>query len=477
MLLAAVAWSVAWTIAAAAVLTRRRPKAIPAGASTSTLGDESPAVANLLTSLHVTRDAPTGEAVAATVVDLASRGFVVIERASDQHCVLWPVSPAEREKRASEGGVGGRNALTRYEQQVLDLVSGRAHVDARIPLAAITLGEPKQADRWRRTFRRAVITEAQGRGLTTNVLDPAALATLALVLAAGIGLALLIASAVERSSVQPILIVLAAMAWVYARIVQAGQRQRPTPMGRSAARQWLGVRAHLDEGAFDTYAPDGVTIWGRHLAYATAFGVARGVLQAVPIGADDDHRAWTNFGHDWRQVRVRYPRLRPGWGRRPMIAAIHGFAGAAVALAAAWVMLKLANLGPADDEALDTYLNIVRTFGRIAATAFGLVAIWFIAELVASIVDLGSPKRVVGQVVRARTRRPLNAVSLPNGSTRARHYIAVDDGTRTIIDAYCVEPPVHAECPEGAIVALSVTPMLRHVTIERHAEVSRRGLV
>jgi len=130
---------------------------------------------------------------------------------------------------------------------------------------------------------------------------PAVLATAWLNLTEGVSLGMLAAGFV-------IFTVLAGATSVFAS-------ERDTPAGREAAARWLGVRTYLgNDEFFPTLPPAAVAIWDRYLGYGAALGVATGAVQALPMGAEDDHRAWSSFGGRWRMVRVAYP--PPGLDRR-----------------------------------------------------------------------------------------------------------------------------------------------------------------
>ena len=68
--------------------------------------------------------------------------------------------------------------------------------------------------------------------------------------------------------------------------------QRDTPAGREAAARWLGVREYLGRNeVFPRLPPASVAIWDRYLGYGAALGVAAAAAHALPMGAEDDHRA------------------------------------------------------------------------------------------------------------------------------------------------------------------------------------------
>src|SRR5439155_26587161 len=81
---------------------------------------------------------------------------------------------------------------------------------------------------------------------------------------------------------------------------------------------------------------------GGSRAYGAAMGVARAAVAALPMGAESDTRAWSAYGGEWREVRVRYPHLwRPGWGMWPPKAAALGLLGLLIGAAALGLVLRL----------------------------------------------------------------------------------------------------------------------------------------
>jgi hypothetical protein len=106
LLVAAVAGTVLWLalLLAAALVTR--PRDVDPAPATMELGEESPAVVDLLTNdWRVTPDA-----VPATLLDLAARGFVDLDQHGEGRTVC-------RVRRAAGGG------LASYERMVLDHVA------------------------------------------------------------------------------------------------------------------------------------------------------------------------------------------------------------------------------------------------------------------------------------------------------------------------------------------------------------------
>ena len=87
---------------------------------------------------------------------------------------------------------------------------------------------------------------------------------------------------------------------------------------------WLGVKEYLSQGeGFHDLPAAHVILWDRYMAYAAAMGRQRAAARALPLGAEDDHKAWSDYTGTWRQVTVRYPRRRFLWGRSSSQRLVH----------------------------------------------------------------------------------------------------------------------------------------------------------
>ena len=152
--------------------------------------------------------------------------------------------------------------------------------------------------------------------------------------------------------------------------------QRDTPAGAEAAARWLGVREYLGRNeVFPTLPPASVAIWDRYLGYGAALGVATAAVHALPMGAEDDHRAWSAYGGRWRAVKVRYPRLGFRWGRKPPLAFLVGLATATAGYLGLRLMLGLRGWTDGYPEA-DQATRWVRTATTVLAVAALLVVAW-----------------------------------------------------------------------------------------------------
>lgn len=224
LLVAALVAVVLWVLVLLGVAFATRARGVVSGPATMDLGEEPPAVVDLLTNdWRVTPDA-----IPATLLDLAARDYLDLE----------PYGPGRtvcRVRRATGEG------LETYERMVLDHVAGLA-VDGVVPAEALTTGPQDQSTRWWRAFRRAVVADAHDRGLARDRWSgpvKAFLRTAALVPA---GLGVLYANAAGGLDFGTIGAGLVIWAALTSSIKLFGD-QRDTPAGRAAAARWLGVRA------------------------------------------------------------------------------------------------------------------------------------------------------------------------------------------------------------------------------------------
>ena len=434
----------------AAVAISRRPPAPSEGPATMELRDEPPAVVNLLGNGFMI----TPEAVPATLLDLAARGHVSIEEIAPGQaiCRLKPVSDA---------------GLQPYERKVLDHVRSRA-IDGVVPAAALTTGPQAASRGWWRDFAKTVITDSQVRGLSRNFWDGGVLTTLGLLALAPIPL-LWLAAGGDKTDVawQPAgwFAVFDAVGMVGAMILagaaSASLRQRETPLGLHVAGRWIGVRNHLAANeVLPTVPASAVVIWERHLAYAAALGLARAAVEALPLGTEDDHHAWSAFGGNWRQVHVRYPRpfLRPGWGRSPGGAVAMGLLAVGFSLGVLYVLFRVGRPETGDllSSEWETWIYRVQVAIGVLAALLGLRAVY---QVVVAIGDFWLRDVVVGEVVRKRKFR----VASNNDRPVYRHYVAIDNGTRRRIPAWVVRPLYYDHVVQHGTARAVVTRSLGYV--------------
>jgi hypothetical protein len=150
LLVATVVATVLWLVLLLVAAFATRPRDVDPAPATMELGEESPAVVDLLTNdWRVTPDA-----IPATLLDLAARGFVDLDQHGQGRTVC-------RVRRTAAGG------LESYERMVFDHVAGLA-VDGVVPAEALTTGPQDASARWWRAFQRAVVEDARARGLTRD---------------------------------------------------------------------------------------------------------------------------------------------------------------------------------------------------------------------------------------------------------------------------------------------------------------------
>ena len=454
--LVGVAWLLACGVAA---LIRRAPHVDSVG-YTQDLPPETPAVAAMLAD-----DFEIGaETAPATLLDLAARHVVTLEE----------VQPGRTVCRVRKDGTD----LTAYERRVLDAVRERA-IDGVVPTDALTTGTEDRSHDWQRSLTKEVIADAQARGLTRDRWPKALVGLLGLGVFAVGGL-LYLSSAVggDVSGSRGVRAGIAggvAGATIVALTTVTGRMttslaQLPTDQGKVAAARVLGLRTHLRENEeFDDVPPAGVTIWGRHLAYATAMGAARSCAAALPFGAEDDRHAWSRYGHRWRKVRVRYPRaLPPAWGKHPAFALFLAVVWGGVAVVALYFLTRAAE-GFADETTLDA--TQTQTFSReqldwfgrsalIACVPFVLVVVWALVVLVRAVPDLWSPRQVTGELVRRRARQQIFKAG---DDPKYWYYLALDDGTSNRISAWRVRGDIYQQVQQGQTVTATVTSNLGYV--------------
>lgn len=243
-----------------------------AGPSTMELRDEPPAVVNLL--IHELE--LTGDALAATLLDLAARHHVeIVQLSPTEHLVVPRRPPAD--------------ALRPYEQSVLDVVRAAAEGGPHATVPAITAAlDPGSSSTWLR-FKAAVTADAHARKLIGRS-GPAGGTKTIMVLSA--------LPAVGLVVMEPGLFFLTPFVWVgllVASIVLLvrGRSHVLTDEGRAAAAHWLGVRRFIDDhGDFDELPPGAVAVWDRYLAY----GAAMDLSDEAVAGLITELRTTMSFG-------------------------------------------------------------------------------------------------------------------------------------------------------------------------------------
>jgi len=249
-----------WLIAARAVI-RHQPD-IEAGPATMELGPEPPAVVN-----HLVHRRLTADAVPATLLDLAARGWAE---------VFAPHAGATM-VRLRVIGPGDADPLTTYEEQLLDAirqVAGTEDLPAERLAAALNPSTPWF---WTR-FRMSVSRDSNARGLVrrpriARIALTADIAPFVLC----VGLALIDPGLLGLGI--PLLFILWPLAWYLAARKAPDQL---TSEGRAAAARWLGVRAFVaGTGSLDDVPPAAVAIWDRYLAYGAAMDLSDEAVEGL----------------------------------------------------------------------------------------------------------------------------------------------------------------------------------------------------
>lgn len=435
------------------------PRRVTPAAAGMELGPEPPAIADLLTGGFVVED----DAVPATVVDLAARGYFTIEDQGPQTIIRT------RQRRPVN------DALTPYEQRVLDHIERHAQ-NGVIPTPVLTLGPRGVSNRWVKGFRRDVITHAQSLGLCRprwSFIHVAGAWGLVAVVA------LLFWVATETSTAtndvngwltlgNMLLAVAGALglALVYGAVrVVSFHAQTDTPAGRTAAAHWMGVRAfYRDTGEFEEKPASSVAVWDRHLAYATALGLAPTVQRQIPFETEHNRHAWSHETGDWRRVKVRYRSFIPGRGRHPLLAVVVGLITAAIFGALAGAGFYLASEGDSvktrlADQSIDMTEDARRWVGLgglVATVLFGALALFGVLQFLLGIADLFRRRTLEGTLVRRR------AFGGGDDSEPSR-YLAVDAGTSDEVLALKVRSTIYSQVDQGARVSMEYSPWLGYV--------------
>jgi Predicted membrane protein (DUF2207) C-terminal domain len=467
ILVGAAALAVGWGLLLAAVAAWRRAPRIRPGPATQDLPPVPPAVAGLLCNDFVL----AAELPPATLLDLAARRVVRLEE----------VGPGKTICRVR--GAAGDEPLTPYERRVRDEVTRKA-VDGVVPIDALTPGPEDASSGWHRAFSRAVIDDAQARGMTRNRWSRWVI-TLISVGAVAIGGLLYLASEVGgESGDYPVASAIAgaiAVAGIVLLALAAGRlgrslAQLPTEAGRAMTAQCLALRAHLRENEqLADLPPAAVQIWGRHFAYAGVMGVAPTAVALLPFGTEDDNGAWSRFGGRWRRIRVRYPRgWPPGWGKHPGFAAFLAVLWGAVAAGALYGLTRAAQSAAepitATDPLLDRdQLDWVGRGALLLMIPAALLLLWAIFLLARSVPDLWSNRTTTGELVRARRRRQIFESGNSN-TPRYWYYLALDDGSRPRVRSWRVRRELYDAHSQGQTVIARYTANLGYVRELRVAE-------
>ena len=445
-----------WFIMFAYRWWRTFPRMPAAGPETTDLGDEPPAIVNLLAN----RWKVTSTAIPATLVDLAARRVLGIDLiAGDEYVVRIRDGDQTKEK------------LTDYERQVLDLVKSRA-TGGSCPAKALDLGEEGQAKNFVNRFKKRVVSDARDRGLARNRWQIHDFA----IIGVGLGIALgLFASSFALAHLfedtggsssgsdqwsRSDWFYAAGAVWVAAMVaVTRTQAIRDTELGKQVCARWLGVRNYFRHNhAFDHAQAASVVLWERNLSYGVALGAAHEAAHDIPLAPDDPDEAWSRAGGMWRQVRVEYP-SRFGYGASPGGVLMGGlgrillwgglcFVALPVLLNVVYSIASDAlNSGTGSTaQERQVFFGIVLVFAAFAS----IVAVYLFVRFMAGLIrawrgfsDMGKTVIYEGQVVKVHEGRA-----------------AVDDGKREELDAFAIGA---IRASRGDKVRVTMTPHLHFV--------------
>lgn len=467
----AIACAVVAGLLVLAIMRSRRLSPVTAGPPTLELRPEPPAVVDMLTGGFEVED----DAVPATVVDLAARRWFTIEDYGDDTVIRT------RTNRPAN------DSLLPFEQRVLEHVEHHV-IDGVVPTRVLTVGPEGVSDRWHKGFVREVVAHAQQLGLCVDRWSWRDRGLAWLLAAGAVVVAVVVGDLSETDDLSAPWVTLGngllALAFLLAGLVvllavrmSRLHAQRDTPAGVAAASYWMGVRDfYRKTGEFTEKSAASVAIWDHHLAYATAMGLAPRVQRQIPFETECDQHAWSRATGSWRRVKVRYRTLRPGWGRHPLLMVLTGLFFGAIAAAAAYGALWVAEfswLGDVEDVlVVDAEQQRWITRGAWAVAVFaGAVACWMALRVLLGLVDAFRTRVVEGEVVRQRTR---------GGDDSTSFHVALDTATvasRTedTILAYRVRGDIYRQAEQGSRVRLVVTPILGYVkSIETVVPAPRR---
>jgi hypothetical protein len=416
------------------------------------LGPETPAVVDLL----VHGGEPSGNAVAATVLDLAARGHVELEETSPgRYLCRLPQQDDERE-------------LTSYEAQVMALLHDRARARV-VPAEALTVGVDDEASDWWVLFRRNVHAHASELGLTR----PRWGLVGALVL--GVMGALAVAFWWWNDSWVALLVFGLGFAIGFLVCIRSddwGSLDALSTDGQERRVQWSAVRDEL--GASDSFVdlpPTSVSIWGRYLGYAAALGLAPDACRALPLGPDSSRFAWVRRDGVWRRLPARVPRrFLPGSGR-PTRAALG--IGTVATTASAVTLVAAARPGrwhpspPFSDDVAD-FIGDVEPLVVVLALVVLVLGLW---ELAVAVFALFTAPRVVDGTIVSRCVRQGWRANPWSGMLPAAYYVVVDDGTSESLPGWRVSPAEFAGLARGEAVTVWVDTRIGRVrSIERPSD-------
>ncbi|MFB8027433.1 MULTISPECIES: DUF2207 family protein [unclassified Streptomyces] len=480
-----------WLVVFGLALVATRNGVVTPGPATQEFGDdpEPPAVVSLLGN----RWRGVEHAAAATLLDLAARGLVELRQPGDD--------PARSTVHVTEAGQAAP-VLLAHEQRVLERVTARA-ANGGAPIGAIAFRDDKRAASWNTALRQEIVAEARLRGLS-RFRFARSLGSALLIGAFVPGSLFAVAAVMGGHGVRAAAAVGVAPGVALVFLLAKSLRERATPKGLERAGHWEGLRswltAHED---FAQLPPASVAVWDRYLSYGTALGVTSLTSRLLGFDSGDRRRVWSSYGGTWRPVRIRYPRLRPGFGgstprllqlaaaaavvagglfafavlrqpdwvvavdegsmRRPGVVVSAGWVGVALlalvvagkfsrwALFVAFLAIMPGNFASGGHGWFrDTAVHDGPVPVEWAAvTAFGALAAYFVAL---ACLERREPDTVTGEVLRMESRK----------GRRAARFLALDEGNADVTTAWAL-PAASQGIATGAQVRLRVSRGTRTV--------------
>ena len=160
------------------------------------------------------------------------------------------------------------------------------------------------------------------------------------------------------------------------------------------------------------------------------------------MSAEPDRRAWSSYGGRWRQVKVRYPKLRPGWGMSPWSAlAAACSSGRSPGSSPTCCSSGSIRSTPSTTPTPPAGTSRGRCFG------VGLIGVVVTARYASLVVqalnDLFVTRTVEGEVVRQRSW---------GSDEHITYWVAVDSGTSPAIRAWRVSAERFIEVYQSQVV-------------------------
>ncbi|QSB13034.1 DUF2207 domain-containing protein [Natronosporangium hydrolyticum] len=433
-----------WLVAYLALFLGTRTRGVRAAPASPDLGPEPPAVVNLL----VNRWRLTPDAAEATLLDLAARGWLELRQTGHE--------PRNTTVHLRQPGNPG--PILPFEARILDRVRQLA-VAGVVPVTALTFRDPRRAAAWQRQLHREIVADARARGLSRGRFSPAVQTALSSI--AGVAAVVPFGAAVLQGSINPVVLVLAMAITVGISTAMNGlaNSERDTPTGRAAASRWLGVRSWLrGHEEFAQLPPAAVTLWQRYLAYGAALGVTRTTSAVLDLGMGDDRRVWSAYQGHWRRVRIRYPRLRPHYGR-----SLPGLLlQLLVLLFIAAVLSRFGSIaaGLADSRPAPAPID---TFGLGALVISAALAGYALYTLARGVIELAQPRTITGEVLWSKVARTRKSKHGRQGEPLLYH-LAVDSGGVDTTTAWGLPAQWAHDLHPGDIAELTVRPWSRRIT-------------